>query len=161
MDRRSFVGAVTCLAMSPPARNLANGADTAPGSQPRLKIGLLGAACSHLRPKMALLRDHADFKLVGVRDDDPKVRDQVAGLGIPVLAQDEVLARSEVIAVESVVRDHARYARIALAAGNHVHLEKPPSLAMDDFGEIVQMARQNHLVLRRVPVPSPPGAPSK
>ena len=148
MDRRSFVCTVTCLALGPAVRSSAQGADATPGSQPKLKIGFLGAAYSHAPPKLALLRNHADFELVGVWDDDPKVRDQVAGQGIPVLSQDDVLSQSDVIAVESVVRDHARYARIALEAGKHVHLEKPPSLEFDDFQEIVQMARQKGLVLQ-------------
>ncbi len=58
------------------------------------------------------------------------------------------MSRSEVIAVESVVRAHARYARIALAAGKHVHLEKPPSVALAEFREVVQLARDKRLVLQ-------------
>ncbi|MHB8974372.1 MAG: Gfo/Idh/MocA family protein [Pirellulaceae bacterium] len=148
MDRRSFVCTVTCLAFGPAVRSSARGADATPGSQPKLKIGFLGAAYSHAPPKLALLRNHVDFELVGIWDDDAQVRDQVAGQGIPMLSQAEVLSQSDVIAVESVVRDHARYARIALEAGKHVHLEKPPSLEFDDFQAIVQMARQKGLVLQ-------------
>ena len=148
MDRRSFVRAVTCLTLGPAMGSLTRGVVAAPGSLSKLKIGFLGAAYSHAPPKLVMLRDHPDFELVGVWDDDPKVRDQVAGQGFAVLSQEEVLSRSEVIAVESVVRDHARYARIALAADKHVHLEKPPSLELDDFREVVEMARQKRLVLQ-------------
>ncbi|MHB0958697.1 MAG: Gfo/Idh/MocA family protein [Pirellulaceae bacterium] len=148
MDRRSFVCTVTCAALGRALWSSARGADVPSGSQPKLKIGFLGAAYSHAPPKLALLRNHADFELVGVWDDDPKVRDQVAGQGIPLLSQEDVLLQSDVIAVESVVRDHARYARIALEAGKHVHLEKPPSLAFDDFQAIVQLAQQKGLVLQ-------------
>jgi hypothetical protein len=136
--------------MSPLARNLASGAETAPDSQPKVKIGFLGAAYSHAPPKLAMLRTHADFELVGVWDDDPKVRDQVAGQGISVLSQDEVLSRSAVIAVESVVRDHARYARIALAAGKHVHLEKP--LADWRFPRSSVWPNRRPRAARRIPV---------
>ncbi len=150
MERRSFVRAMTGLALAPAVGSLVRGVPVvaAPGARARLKIGFLGAAYSHAAPKLALLRDHPDFELVGVWDDDPQVRDQVSGQGMPVLSQDEVLARSEVIAVESVVRDHARHALIALSAGKHVHLEKPPSLRLDDFQEIVELARQKQLVLQ-------------
>lgn len=148
MDRRTFVGTVACLAAGPLAYGVTRGADEPSQGPSKIKIGFLGAAYSHAPPKLALLRNHPDFELMGVWDDDPQVRDQVAGQGIPVLSHDEVLARSEVIAVESVVRDHARYARTALAAGKHVHLEKPPSLRMDDFREVVELARQKQLVLQ-------------
>lgn len=148
MDRRSFARTAACLALAPATQNRARGADSTAGEQPKLKIGFLGAAYSHAAPKLALLRNHPEFDLAGVWDDDPKVRHQVAGQGYRVLPQDEVLSQSEVIAVESVVRDHARLARIALAAGKHVHLEKPPSLALGDFKELVRMSREKGLVLQ-------------
>ena len=158
MDRRSFVRAVACLSLGPALRDLAHGADAASQPQPRLKVGFLGAAYSHAAPKLALLRNHPDFELVGVWDDDAKIREQVAGQGIEVLSQDEVLARSEVIAVESAVRDHARHARIALTAGRHVHLEKPPSLSLDDFKSVVELAHAKaSRSASRVSVPSQPG----
>ncbi len=148
MDRRSFLGAVACLAAGPLARDPAGAADDPPARATRLRIGFLGAAYSHAAPKLALLRDHPDFELVGVWEDDPQVRDQVAGQGIALLARDDLLARSEVVAVESPVPDHARHARIALEAGKHVHLEKPPSLEMDEFRLVVELARRKRLVLQ-------------
>ena len=148
MDRRSFVRAAACLTLGPAAHRDAKGTDAASGAQSKLKIGFLGAAHSHAPPKLALLRHHPDFHLVGVWDDDPKIRHQVAGQGFRLLPQDEILAQSEVIAVESVVRDHARHARLALAAGKHVHLEKPPSLELDDFKEIVKISQERGLVLQ-------------
>ena len=148
MDRRSFVRTVACVTFGSAVQSSAKKADAATVSPARLKIGFLGAAYSHAAPKLALLRNHPDFDLVGVWDDDPKVRQQVAGQGYRVLPQDEILSQSQVIAVESVVRDHARLARIALAAGKHVHLEKPPSLRLDDFKDIVKLSREKGLVLQ-------------
>ncbi len=148
MDRRSFIGGLTCLAIGSTVRNLARGEEAEPVAPPKLKIGFLGAAYSHAAPKLALLRDHPDFALTGVWEDDAQVRERVSGQGYPVLPQDEVLGGSDVIAVESVVRDHARHARMALAAGKHVHLEKPPSLGLVEFQEVVQLAQQKCLVLQ-------------
>ncbi len=148
MDRRSFIYGVTGLVLGSTVRNMAEGEEAAPDIPPRLKMGFLGAAYSHAAPKLALLRDHPDFELTGVWDDDAQVRERVSGQGYPVLPQDEVLGGSDVIAVESVVRDHARHARMALAAGKHVHLEKPPSLGLVEFQEVVQLAQQKCLVLQ-------------
>ena len=123
MDRRSFIYSVSGLTLGPTLSKSSMGWSQETG--PRLKIGFLGAAYSHAAPKLKLLQKHPDFDLVGAWDDSPKVRDAVTKQGIPVLSQEEILSRSQVIAVESVVRDHARYAKMALSAGRHVHLEKP------------------------------------
>jgi predicted dehydrogenase len=148
MERREFLNAATGLLCGSVLATLPRPAATAAAAADKLTIGFLGAAYSHAPPKLALLRNHPDYELVGVWDDDPKVRDQVAGQGISVLSQEQVLERSTIIAVESVVRDHARYARLAVDAGKHVHLEKPPSLALDDFRQIVELAQQKGLVLQ-------------
>jgi predicted dehydrogenase len=148
MDRRLFLQAAVGISVGSTLGALPRPMSAANVSSDKLPIGFLGAAYSHAPPKLTLLRHHPDFELIGVWDDDPKVRDQVAGQGIPVLSADEVLARSTVIAVESVVRDHARYARLAVDAGKHVHLEKPPSLALADFREIVELAQRKRLVLQ-------------
>lgn len=148
MQRRQFVQAATGLICGSMWATSPKRAASAFAGQEKLTIGFLGAAYSHAPPKLALLKNHPDYELVGVWDDDPQVRDQVAGQGIPVLSCDQVLERCAIIAVESVVRDHARYARLAVDAGKHVHLEKPPSLELDDFRQIVELARQKHLVLQ-------------
>ena len=146
MDRRSFIYSVSGLALGSTLSKGSMGWSQETG--PRLKIGFLGAAYSHAAPKLKLLQKHTDFDLVGAWDDSSKVREAVTKQGIPVLSQEEVLSRSQVIAVESVVRDHARYAKMALSVGRHVHLEKPPSLNMADFSEIVRIAREKQLVLQ-------------
>jgi predicted dehydrogenase len=146
MDRRSFIYTASGLTLGPILSKGSMGWSQEIG--PKLKIGFLGAAYSHAAPKLKLLQKHPDFDLVGVWDDSPKVREAVTKQGVPVLSQEEVLSRSQVIAVESVVRDHARYAKMALSAGRHVHLEKPPSLNMVDLREVVRIAREKHLVLQ-------------
>lgn len=148
MQRRQFVQTATGLLCGGVLSTFSRRAASAFAAPEKLAIGFLGAAYSHAPPKLALLKNHPDYELVGVWDDDPKVRDQVAGQGIPVLSCDQVLERSAIIAVESVVRDHARYARMAVDAGKHVHLEKPPSLELNDFRQIVELAKQKNLVLQ-------------
>ncbi len=148
MNRRAFLTAAAGTALGVSRSTTARGVEITQGGEPRIKIGFLGAAYSHAAPKLKLLKNHADFELVGAWDDSPAVRAAVEKQGVKLLSQDEVLAQSQVVAVESVVRDHARYARMALAAGKHVHLEKPPSLHVADFQEIVKMAREKHLLLQ-------------
>jgi predicted dehydrogenase len=148
MNRRHFIYTATGLTLGNALSKSSGGMAAGQGTEPRLKIGFLGAAYSHAAAKLKMMLKHADFELVGAWDDAPKVRDQVAKMGVPVISQEEVLSRSQIVAVESVVRDHARYAKMALAAGKHVHLEKPPSLTMAEFSEAVRLAREKRLVLQ-------------
>jgi len=53
-----------------------------------------------------------------------------------------------VVAVESAVEDHARHAKIALEAGKHIHLEKPPADTLQAFRELVALARAKRLVMQ-------------
>jgi predicted dehydrogenase len=148
MDRRTFIISTVGAALG--TGRLVDAATHAEcqGTEARIRIGFLGAAYSHAAPKLKLLKNHPEFELVGAWDDAPAVRAAVEKQGVKLLSQDEVLARSQVVAVESVVRDHARYARSALAAGKHVHLEKPPSLHLADFREIIGLAREKRLLLQ-------------
>jgi predicted dehydrogenase len=148
MNRRTFITATAGAVLG--TGRLADAAvrTAFQGTEPKIKIGFLGAAYSHAAPKLKLLKNHPDFELVGAWDEAPAVRAAVEKQGVKLLLQDEVLAQSQVIAVESVVRDHARYARMALAAGKHVHVEKPPSLHVADFREIVSLAREKRLLLQ-------------
>jgi predicted dehydrogenase len=147
MNRRSFIAAAAGTVVGTSQLGSGHG-QPAQGGDPRIKLGFLGAAYSHASAKLKLLKDHPDFELVGAWDDSPTVRQQLEKAGVTTLSQEEVLARSQAIAVESVVRDHARYAKIALAAGKHVHLEKPPSLHLADLREAHALARQKKLLLQ-------------
>jgi predicted dehydrogenase len=53
-----------------------------------------------------------------------------------------------VIAVESDIPDHAAHALIALKAGKHLHLEKPPAMGLAEMQEIIKIAREKKLLLQ-------------
>ena len=125
-NRREFLTATTLSAAAlatdcPPL----GAAETTPAQKRPISIGFLGAVYSHAADKLSVLRASKDYNLVGVCDDDGTVRRGCETQGIKLLSQAELLHESDVIAVESAVRDHARHARLALEAGKHIHLEKP------------------------------------
>jgi predicted dehydrogenase len=114
----------------------------------RLRIGFLGAGHSHATGKIKAVQESADWELVGVCEEDPRLQAEFAKKGIPLLSERELLERSQVVAVESQVQDHARYTRLALAAGKHVHLEKPPADTLAAFQELQVLARRKHVLLQ-------------
>lgn len=136
LSRRTFLAAaaVTAAALA---------AD--PGR--RIRAGFLGTGYSHFRDKHALLRDSPDFELVGLCEEDADIRAQ-GPAGARWLTREELLATAEVIIVESAVRDHARHARLAIEAGRHVHLEKPPAATLREFRELVELAHRKELLLQ-------------
>lgn len=143
MNRRHFIRSGAA------ALTLAAASGMAAANEPRrIKIGFLGGAHSHGLEKWKTLRVSADYELVGLCESSPTVQAGFTSLGAKLMSRDELLAQSEVIAVESAVRDHARDARLVLAAGRHVHVEKPPAVTMRECEELFRLARERKRLLQ-------------
>jgi len=119
-----------------------------PAGPARVPIGFLGACHSHAADKVQVVRESAEFELVGICEADETVRRRLDRTGVPLISQAELFERAQVVAVESDVADHARHARLALAAGKHVHLEKPPADTFEAFREIVDLARRQERLVQ-------------
>lgn len=144
LNRRHFLRAAAGVsaAVALPAKLLA-AADT-----PRIPVGFLGLTHSHGPEKLRLMLRSTDFEVVGVCEQDTAARKLCEELGTKLLGQDELLERSRVIAVESAVRDHAPHALLALRAGKHVHVEKPPATNLEAMREMVKVAQEKELLLQ-------------
>jgi predicted dehydrogenase len=145
IGRRAFVAGAGAVTLLSAVRGRA--ADDPPRAG-RIKIGFLGASHSHADAKLKLALKSPDYEVTGVWDESPQVVERCVKAGAKSLTQDEVLAQSTVVAVESAVRDHARLAKLALNAGKHVHLEKPPATTMAELRELVALAREKKLLLQ-------------
>jgi predicted dehydrogenase len=113
-------------------------------------IGLLGASHSHAEGKLRVIRDSADWTILGICEDDPKIRQQLTSQGIPLMTREQLLQHPgiRVIAVESPVRDHAKDGLAVLRAGKHLHLEKAPSDHYADFQKVVSLSQERRLLLQ-------------
>lgn len=141
MNRRAFLQTTSTLAAAAFLPTRAAEARRSP-------VGFLGVAHSHALEKFKILRDSTEFDLIGVCEGSANTREPFAKLGTKFISRDELLARAEVVVVESAVRDHARDAKAALAAGRHVHVEKPPAATMRECEELVRLARQKNRLLQ-------------
>jgi predicted dehydrogenase len=142
MNRRQFflTGAAAGFA--------ANRMLAAEAAKPRIPIGFLGATYSHGPPKIKIAMISPDWDFVGVCDSSPAGREACAKSGAQIISQDRLLQRAQVVAVESDIPDHAAHALIALKAGKHIHLEKPPALRLSEMQEIIKIAREKKLLLQ-------------
>lgn len=113
-----------------------------------IRVGLLGAAHSHARAKWEILQRSPGFECVGISEDDDAVRRLFATPGTRFLDARTLVERTDAVLVESDVADHARHAFLALRAGRHVHVEKPPSHRRGDVERMVGLARRQGLVFQ-------------
>ncbi len=144
MNRRKFLS-TTAAATAVFSTPLALRAAEAPR---RIPIGFLGATYSHGPEKIKLAMESPDWEFVGVCESSAAGRQTCEKLGAKLISQDELFERARVVAVESDIRDHAAHALLALKAGKHVHLEKPPAANLADMRAVVALAREKKLLLQ-------------
>ncbi|MFM8471338.1 MAG: Gfo/Idh/MocA family protein, partial [Limisphaerales bacterium] len=114
----------------------------------RVRIGFLGCSHSHGMPKVKLALNSPDWECIGVFEPDAKHRAAAEKLGAKALSAEQVIAASEVIAVECDAKDRHGLAKAALQAGKHVHLEKPPTVTLAEFRELLALAREKQVLLQ-------------
>ncbi len=119
-----------------------------PATKPRIRIGFLGATYSHGPAKIKIAQTSADWEFVGVCDHSEAGKLACEKLGAELVSQTKLLDRAQVIAVESDIRDHAPHALIALKAGKHIHLEKPPAATLAQMQEVIAAARERELLVQ-------------
>jgi predicted dehydrogenase len=114
-----------------------------------IRIAFLGGGHAHARPKVALVEESPDWELAGIYEPDPTVMARYERMGVPALDRSQILDDSSisVIGVEGWVWDLAAFAKAALEAGKHIHLDKPPATNIADFRAILDLAaRKKRLV---------------
>jgi predicted dehydrogenase len=141
VNRRRFFGLAASAASARSA--------LAAASEP-IGIGFLGASYSHFKGKFDVIRESADWRLIGVAENDPKIGSGLERAGVQLLSREELLSHPQirVIAVESDVSGRAADAKAVLQAGKDLHVEKAPAFRYSDFEEIVRMARTGKRLLQ-------------
>lgn len=133
---------------------LALTARAAPAAAP-LRIGQIGTTHAHAAGKLAALRRlPAHFEVVGVVEPDPARRaalaDQAAYRGLPWLTEEALFGTPglRAVAVETLVEDLVPTARRCIAAGLHVHLDKPAGPSLPAFRELLAAAGARGLTVQ-------------
>jgi predicted dehydrogenase len=125
-------------------------AQAATATTERIRVAMIGGGHSHAFAKANILRQSAEWELVGIAEDDPAVLERYTKVGVRKLSIPDILGdRSvRVVAVESAVKDHQKHAKLALEAGKHVHVEKPPADTMNGMRQLVNLAKEKNLLLQ-------------
>jgi predicted dehydrogenase len=123
MTRRGFVAGAAAVV-------------TAAGNA-RIRVGMLGTRHSHFKGKLAVIQQSAEYEVGGVCELDSAAAPQML---------DDATIR--LIVVECAPWEAVAWGKKVIAAGKHLHLEKPPGDQMEPFRELVEEARRRKLLVQ-------------
>jgi predicted dehydrogenase len=120
---------------------------------PRIKYGQIGVGHAHAA-KMEVYRRSADYEVVGVVEPIPELQASAQASDIyrdlSWLTEDQLLNTPglQVVGVETRVRDLLPTAQRCIAAGMHVHIDKPAGESLPQFRQILDDAARQHLAVQ-------------
>jgi predicted dehydrogenase len=121
--------------------------------RPRIKIGQIGVGHAHAS-KLEVYRQSDDYEVVGLVEPDAELRSRAEAdavfRGLPWMTRDELLETPglEAVLVETRVRDLLDTAETCIAAGKHVHLDKPAGQSLAQYRRILDQAAQQKLLVQ-------------
>ena len=152
--RRDWLKSVggTALAWSALARSL-HGGGPAASDKPRIKIGQIGVGHAHAS-KLGVYRSSPDYEVVGIVELDAKLRQQAesqaAFRDLPWMTREQLLnvPGLQAVLIETRVRDLLDNAAACVAAGKHVHIDKPAGESLPRFRGLLDAAAQRKLLVQ-------------
>ena len=119
-----------------------------------IKIGQIGTGHAHARGKMQSLRRSDDYEVVGVVEPNPVLRKQAEQnpvyKNVRWMTEEQLLnvAGLKVVAVETEVKNLLDTGARAVAAGKHIHLDKPAGEDFPKFKKLLDNATRQHLTVQ-------------
>ena len=151
LTRRSFLASSAAVALSP--RLMAGVKPGRPMKLP-LKVGQIGVAHSHAAGKWQTINQFPElFDVIGLAEPDEALRRKTidrdtAYRNANWIGQDEILEQASLVVVETGIPDLVPTARRAVAAGKHIHLDKPGGTNLADFTALLKEAEQQAVVVQ-------------
>ena len=145
-SRRDFLLTTAAASLAP---FVARGAE-----QPRIRIGQIGTAHAHAAGKMDTLRASADFEVVGLVEPDAARRASLENsktyAGLPWMTEEQLLNTPglQAVAVETAVRDLVPTGARCIAAGKHLHLDKPGGERLPPFKALLDDSTRRKLTVQ-------------
>jgi predicted dehydrogenase len=119
----------------------------------RVRVGQIGIGHNHGAEKMRTVRKFPElFEVVGYAEENEKWIEKrgshPAYEGLERLSVDEVIARSDLVFIESDVWDLTKYAKICVDAGKHIHMDKPAGGTLEEYKYVLDTAKDKGLVVQ-------------
>ena len=119
-----------------------------------IRTGILGTQHSHLLGKLKAMKSSADYQVVSICEPDAdaaaRAKQNPAFEGLRWVSEEEMLSDKSLhlIVVECRPWDALPFGKKVVAAGKHLHLEKPPGNQWSPFKEMVEEARRKNLLFQ-------------
>ncbi len=120
---------------------------------PRIKIGQIGVGHAHAS-KLEVYRASPDYEVVGIVETDAELRGRAEQeepfRGLPWMTEQQLLETPglQAVLVETRVRDLLDTAEACVAAGKHVHLDKPAGQSLAQYHKILDAAASKNLMVQ-------------
>ncbi len=114
---------------------------------PKVRVGMLGSGHSHFSGKLKAMQASPAYEVVSIAEGDP-VRKPPPGLNAVTVEQMLSDPSLHLVVVECRVWEALPWGKKVIAAGKHLHLEKPPGNEWAPFKELVKEARRKKLILQ-------------
>lgn len=130
---------------------MAGMASVAVAAERPIRAAVYGVGHAHAGGKVRTLRAMPGYEIAGICE--PEQADLLSRpdfMGIPQLDRDAMLGDKsvEMIAVEADVQYGLAYAHEAIAAGKHVHLDKPPGEDLESLRRLFDVAEKRGLAVQ-------------
>jgi predicted dehydrogenase len=146
--RRQFLSAAAVSSLLPGVLR----AQDSP-AKPKIKVGQIGVEHAHAS-KLSVYRSSPDYEVVGIVEPNEKLRkqamEQPAYRDLPWLTREQLLNTPglQAVLVETHVRELLDNAELCIAAGKHVHLDKPAGASWPQYQRLLQAAEQKQLMVQ-------------
>ncbi|QDU95778.1 Gfo/Idh/MocA family protein [Lignipirellula cremea] len=148
-NRRQFLAAAGAAAVTP---YLVQAAET---DRPRIRVGQIGTKHPHAMGKLATLRKLSSvYEVVGIVEPDKAQRERMAQRpecrDLPWMTTEQLLHTPglQAVAVETEVPELLDTAEQCVAAGMHLHLDKPAGDDMDQFRRLAAEAGKRKCLIQ-------------
>lgn len=147
LSRRSFLAAPLGAALASQV------SQAAPPGKERIKIGQIGVGHAHAS-KLAVYRRSPDYEVVGIVEPDAELRKQAESQavfqGLPWLTREQLLDTPglQAVLIETRVSELLDNAEVCVAAGKHVHIDKPAGESLPQFRRILDAAKQQRRLVQ-------------
>ena len=148
-SRREFLRA--CVAAAAATPGWCSEARSASGG--RIKVGQIGVGHAHAT-KLEVYRRSPDYEVVGIVEPDKALRERATGAvayrDLPWMSEEQLLNLPDlqVVLVETRVRDSLETAGRCIAAGKHVHLDKPAGASLPEYRALLGAAEKQKLLVQ-------------
>jgi len=149
MTRRSLL----CNAIALGGSSTITHADEPKDKKPRIKIGQIGVGHAHAS-KLSVYRASSDYEVVGIVEPDEALRKRATDAApyreLKWVTREELLRTPglQAVLVETRVRDLLDNAEACVAAGMHIHIDKPAGESLPQLKRILDSATKQKLLVQ-------------